>query len=190
MNAEDPPESSSPPHCHPDRSGGICGCLSGSVQTPKKICHPERTRPQTLFISGVPGDRSSSLGWRWGVVSLRTCICSLMIPQDYPVPYPCTFFLTQGRESTKLTQSELPAKPRLLHAVPAKPRPLQCSAQSSQCMLFSHPGPAGGTGSTINPSRQCPPSRRGGFPTIRVPAALCSSSASPGSPPTIACNWS
>jgi len=43
--------------------------------TKEMNCHPERKGPQAHFISGVPGDRSSSLGWRWGVVSRRICIC-------------------------------------------------------------------------------------------------------------------
>jgi len=55
----------------------------------------------------------------------------------------------------------------------------QCSQRRPSVLL-------GGTGRTMKPSRQWPSSRRGAAPTMRAPAVLRSSSASPGKPPTMA----
>jgi len=93
MNAEDHPASALPPHCHPERSRGICGCFSdlfmGSEKGPQAHFSPRGPRRQ-VFVAGVEvrGGESKACPER---SRMGTCFC-------FP-------FLLLGRERDPLVRT-------------------------------------------------------------------------------------
>ena len=116
-----------PIHARPLRMGGRPTTTGCAPSNPLRCgCHPERTGPQT-FSSGVPNDRSSSLGWRLGVVSRRICCFLLFRVPGAPiharllrmggiattrrVPHPSSAWV--GKQPTQLTPLTPPGAPSM-----------------------------------------------------------------------------